>query len=197
MHYVIVLIVLLAATTARADLIVRLERTGSSVDFPHLTLVNTGPDPLLAFSLSIGNEGMNFDSAVEVFGAEDVGALLVSPDSENGLVRSDVLTLAFMHFDPGLGIALKLDLDGDAGSATVDWQTTLFNNGELPNAIATAQWDNGDSASLTLPDALSRDPLSPYELTLSPVAVPEPHTLALLLSGVLLLSLRVFLPLSR
>lgn len=179
MKYVLSLLLLIAMNGfAHAELIMRLERTGNSVDLPHLTLSNTGPGHVSAFTLTIGDEEVNFDSAVLV-GTSAVDYFLLSPDDLNAGGRSDVLAFSFTDFGPLSEVTWKLDLDRDIGSATVDWQTTLFNNGGLDNAIATVVWSNDDVSILELEDVPNRDPLAPYELHV-PFAVPETSTFILM-----------------
>lgn len=188
MKYVLSLFLLIVMNgPACAGLIMRLERTGSSVDFPNLTLSNMGPGHVSAFTLTIGDEEANFDSAVLV-GTSAVDYVLLSPDDLNAGDRSDVLAFSFLGLGPLSEITWKLDLDRDSGSATVDWQTTLFNNGALDNAIATVFWSNDNVSTLELMDQLNRDPLTPYEVEI-PFVVPEVSTFTLAAIAAMFLSI--------
>ncbi len=177
MRFILTLLLCLATEVAQAGMLLRLEKTGASVDFPVLTLTNDGLDSATGFSLTIGDESINFDSA-QLEGTTNVDFELLSPDDLNGGLRSDVLIVSFLDFATG-SLAFKLDLDRDIGAATVDWQQTLFNNGAVPNAIATVFWASGETTSLALPDAPSRNPDAPYELHFA--AVPEPNAFFLML----------------
>ncbi len=175
--------IMLWSSQAPAGLVMTLFPTGTSVDFPRITFRNDGPSGIAALSLTIGDTAMHFDSARILDASPDFSATLLSPDEMNASMRSDVLHWIFQSFEPGDAFTAELDLDRDAGPATVDWQHTLFNNGNEPNALLSVLWDGGGESTVTLPDDPERDPSSPYEVSVAPVPVPEPTSLLLLVLG--------------
>ena len=69
---------------------------------------------------------------------------LVSPDSVDGAVRSDVLSFTFTGFDPGDRFNSDVDIDPDSGdSACCNLSGVLFNNGAAENAVVTVRFSDG------------------------------------------------------
>ncbi len=177
-----VLFCVLMPISAHAEMVMTLWRTGVSVDYPRMEMRNTGALPVTSLHLTIGDESKNFDSSQLMVADSDLLLMLLAPDDVNGVIRSDMLSWVFDGFSDDAAFTTKIDIDSDDGPAIVDWQTTLFNNGDMPNAVLSATWENGMVTSRMLSDDLGRDPLAPYSITLSE-PVPEPCTFLLLLSG--------------
>lgn len=177
-----ILFCVLTADYSNADMVMTLWRTGVSVDYPRMEACNTGELPITEFHLTIGDESKNFDSSDLLFLDPDLSLTLQSPDDVNDFIRSDVLSWFCDGFLDDVAFTSKIDIDSDDGPATVDWQTTLFNNGDMPNAVLSVTWGNGIIESMIFPDDLDRDPFAPYRIVLAE-PVPEPATLLLLVSG--------------
>lgn len=160
------------------------ERTAAQPELNRLTLVNDDVNFIAGFTLTIGDIGKNFDSLTIINADSGIVPSLVTPDGVNAGVRSDLLSINFLGFELGKSIVMKADIDGDTGSQTVDWQTTLFNNGDAANAILTVTWSDGITSSLVLPDEAGRDPMIPYHVSVPHVSVPEPVSILLLALGV-------------
>lgn len=181
-----ILFCVLTADSSNADMVMTLWRIGVSVDYPRMEACNTGELPIMEFHLTIGDESKNFDSSNLLVVDPDLSLTLQSPDDVNDFIRSDVLSWSCDGFVDDVAFTAKIDIDSDDGPATVDWQTTLFNNGDTPNAVLSATWGNGMVTSIILPDDLERNPFAPYHIVLAE-PVPEPATLLLLVSGLGLL----------
>ncbi|MDB4978558.1 MAG: hypothetical protein JWM56_744 [Candidatus Peribacteria bacterium] len=183
-------LVVLAALTglaagARADFVLTMERKSqTTVDSLLFTGLNNGPEEITGLSLTIGDMSKNFDYARITTQSSGLGITLLSPDTLNNAGRSDVLEWSFTGFTRSRSFGADIDIDRDTGSATVDWQTTLFNNGSLANAQLTVHWAAGPESSVILPDSPGRNVFAPYTLSVSPSrAVPGPASLPLLLLG--------------
>lgn len=169
------------------------ERTATLPELNRLTLDNDDDAEIMGFTLTIGDLAKNFDSMSLIDVSAGVTPVLLAPDGINAGLRSDVLSLTFSGFEPGKHVVMKVDIDGDTGSQTTDWQTTLFNNGGVDNAILTVAWEGGLSRSFVLPDDPGRDAMAPYRVSVSPVSVPEPSSLLLLAVSLTLFTCRRFL----
>ncbi len=160
---------------ARADLVVTLERTGTGVDLPLLTLVVDGPEQVAAVRLDTADPNVQFDYFQEQSRAGAFTLVSVLPDGVNGSAWSQVLTLTFTDFGSADRISGRVDLDRQVGPDTVDWQTVLFNNGSLPNATLQVDWLTGLTTMLTFHDEPGRAPRDPYVLrAVAPAVLPPP-----------------------
>jgi hypothetical protein len=156
---------LLTAGEARALTSFSLTLTPStSWDAPTFTFLNTSTagEQITDLSIWIGDTSYHFDTVGPADASEALtGATLLSPDRVNNNWwqiggRSDTLAWSFTDFDAGETLIFtgEMDLDLSFGN-TVDARRVLFNNdfpfGD-PNAVVTADFSDGSTASLTLPD---------------------------------------------
>lgn len=187
MNRLLIVFVCLAMATPASAATLTFEPSPSSVELRWLMVENIDDTALAGLSLTIGDTTKNFDSA-RLTNDSSLGIALsvLSPDESNANLRSDFLELSFAGFGPGLHAKLLVDLDGDTGSQTTDWQTTLFNNGDASNAQLTMHWIDGATQSLVLTDEIGRNPQSAYTVNVPhPINIPEPASLVLALLGTL------------
>jgi hypothetical protein len=122
---------------------------------PTLRVTNTssGMLQLTEFEVTIGDTAFNFDSVTDIVAPAGTGVTLESPDdNDSGGVRADLVRLAFTAFDPGESVTFVVDIDRDDSNTLESFRRVLFNNGDAPNAVATA-FSGDESCSVTLGDA--------------------------------------------
>lgn len=192
MHRRIMVLALLLSygASAYAGVILTLKRTGASVDMPIMSVEHTGGAALTALAVSLGDTSFNFDSAQPTAFTGSFSLTLLTPDEVNAEMRSDVLSWSLADFTSGDMWSARLDIDSDMGPATVDWQATLFNNGDLENAVLSLLWADGLTEDVAFHDELQRDPLAPYVIECH--GVPETGSLWLALAGATALAWRRF-----
>lgn len=139
---------------------------------------NTSSDgsSLTGFTLTIGDTQYLFDQlylSEEAFpggnGAQT--ATLVIGDRSDDNAGPDLFEYAFTNFGAGVSFRGQWDIDNDNGDFNADARTVLFNNGALPNAVATFTFSDGSSLAYTFPDLPVQDS---YAIT-----IPGPGTLAM------------------
>ena len=162
---------------AHAGVIMTIERTGVSVDNPQFTFTSTEGFAATHIAVTLGDTSYNFDYALPLSQTGTFALALLSPDTLNAEVRSDVLAWELIDFSVGSQFSARVDIDRDVGPATVDWQEMLFNNGELANAVLTVGWTDGTATDVLFHDEAGRDPLVPYSISVE--AVPEASSLLL------------------
>ncbi len=161
-----VLLVLGTAATVRADVsdllfTVRIDNSTSN-NTPTIYVTNDSPTlEITRFELTIGNTSKNFDGSYKSLTPPANGTATQTAPTMGGLFglvnfRSDVLVVHLTGFGPGKTFAVAVDVDQDAypQDQVEDFNTVFFNNGTLPNSVATV-YAGAASASRTLPDNAS------------------------------------------
>lgn len=163
---------------------------GATNDRPLITITNTSTvaSQITRMELTIGDPLYNWDVTYFDARAGVAASSASTPDGGNGGVRSNVLAWNFTGFDAVLNTALADEwvrvageVDPNAGEATVDYRTILFNNNGAANAIATLFFQHGGTqkrAVLTLGDQPSGQSVHVFN-----GAVPEPGTMSLAVAG--------------
>lgn len=134
------LLALLIAGSVRADtLAYTVFFTGSEI------LIQNDSDVfgITAVSVTIGDTAYNYDASNGSFGVAAGSFVLLSPDSIDDSVRSDLLSYTFTGFDPGERFGTVNDIDPDSGNAACcSASGVLFNNGDAPNAEISVTFTN-------------------------------------------------------
>lgn len=132
---------------------------------------------LTQFSLTIGDPQYLFDflySSEETFlggdGTQAAALLLGNRDDDNA--GDDLFTYGFTNFAPGVTFRGQWDIDNDNLNFNADARQVLFNNGALPNAVATFTFSDGSVITYTFPDL-------PVESSYT-LVIPAPGAAALL-----------------
>ena len=178
---------------------------------PYLLLENTstvanggdGNAQLTTFSMTIGDTSQTFDWSRLVSASPGVGVTLVTPDTKDNHLKSDVITYNFTGFTPGKEIIFHIDIDPDLATANpfTDYRQVLFtlnggsntagnsetsgvfvDNGHTIN-VGPTPWnnpiDNGPTVfGMQFVSHYMDDHVTSY-LTGNVAAVPEPSTFAL------------------
>lgn len=125
---------------------------------------NTSADgtSLTGFTLTIGDTQYLFDQlylSEEAFpgGNGTQAANLVIGNRTDDNVGPDLFEYAFTNLGPGVSFRGQWDIDNDNGDFNADARTVLFNNGALPNAVATFTFSDGSSLAYEFPDLPVQD----------------------------------------
>jgi hypothetical protein len=136
------------------------------------------------FIVTIGDASHNFDYAQKQNEGTSSGMTWerVTPDAnDSGGVRADQVQYGeFEGFTPLKSFTFKTDVDPDNSNQVRDYRKVMFNNGERPNSVVTANFSNGWSLSFLLPDAPMQER---YAYTLTAIPVPPAVWGGLLLGG--------------
>jgi hypothetical protein len=122
---------------------------------PLISLTNIGVAHISRFELTIGDLDYNFDL---VYGSNSPGFshTLITPDTINGGVRSDVLIIDFAGFAQGLTWSGYVDIDANNarnGTGTIeDAREVLWNNDAGTPAVITVTFADGFQLAGVLPD---------------------------------------------
>ncbi len=120
---------------------------------PIFNLTNIGTAEITNFSLTIGDTRYNYDAFAYI--TSDSAYTLLSPDTVNANVRSNIMEISFDDMAMGDVFRANVDIDPDPSSGLsvqVDAREVLFNNNGRPNAVVTVDFDNGETLTGTLPD---------------------------------------------
>ena len=135
-----VVLALVVAGSARANTI------GYTVFFTGSEIViqnDSDTYGITAVSVTIGDTAFNYDASNGSFGAAAGSFVLLSPDTIDDGVRSDLLSYTFTGFDPGERFGTVNDIDPDSGnSACCAANGVLFNNGAADNAEISVTFSN-------------------------------------------------------
>jgi hypothetical protein len=132
--------------------------------------------------MTIGLESKHFDVAAAA-ALHGMGSFtLVSPDTVNFGLRSDVVAYTFTGFDPGDVFQFLVDPDDDITlNSDENYTMILFNNGLSANSLITVTFSDGISLAGMLPDFEGNEPFIFRQSQL--LGTPEPSTFALLAVG--------------
>ncbi len=179
-----------SAANAATGFTMEMTKNGNTFDTALVTLMNTSSTAsLTSLTLNFATSPYNIDRAVSFTrlgaGGVQLNWSILSPDSSDGSVRSDLLSMTFTGFEarnPDEGLSFALDFDPDnSNSSDMDFRNILFNNGALNNAVLTVGFSDGTSLTQTLADGA---PQTSYLFTGSTAgAVPEPMSWALMITG--------------
>jgi hypothetical protein len=76
----------------------------------------------------------------------------------NGGLRADLIDVRFTGFDPGEFSKWETDLDRDPDrNVPADYRVIFGNNGDAPNSVGTAFFDDGSIATVGFPDVNQYD----------------------------------------
>ena len=155
---------------------------------PRFLLTNLSESALIVrFTFTIGNADVyNFDNVV--FDSDDFpeGGTAEPQDidiSYNGGLRTDMIDILFTSFDPGDSTLWLSDIDQDAGPKSGNMRRVFANNGDAPNSVGTAYFDDGTILSFIFPDLDQPTYTFTVMQNSNSQAVPVPGAAVLLASG--------------
>ena len=129
-------------------------------DCPLIVLTNTSTNAsITSFEMTIGDTSYNFDALMFVVPNPSVMVTSFSPDTIQGGVRGDLLSLQFSGFTPSqqFGVRADVDRDADNGLSFTNFRTAL---------IAAADPVNRAHVTVTFSDGnVLTDILSPFDAT--------------------------------
>lgn len=172
-----------------------------NTNVPTMTLVNTSDADfrITGFSLTAGRTDRGWDYVQQLAGPAGGTATLLSPDADDGSLRSYTIEIGFSGFGAGAQASWVADLDTATTNFTADYRNSLFNNGTQPNATLIVDFE-------ALVDGLTQAPFSigfdlpdgsgsassytfsgqrSFTLDGPTPAVPEPGALGLAATGLL------------
>jgi hypothetical protein len=116
-------------------------------DCPLIALTNTSTTAsITSFEMTIGDTSYNFDALM--FVAPNPGVMVTSftPDTVQGGITSDLLSLNFSGFTPNqqFGVRTDIDRDADNGMSFTNFRTALIGAADPANrAHVTVSFSNG------------------------------------------------------
>lgn len=130
-----------------------------NTNVPTMTLVNTGDAGfrITGFGLSAGPTNRGWDYVQSLVAPAGGTATLLAPDDANNGARAYAIEIGFTDFDATEQASWIADLDTDTGNLTLDYRTTLFNNGSAPNAALSVAFESLVPGLSVAPFAISFD----------------------------------------
>jgi len=157
------------------------EISHGNINIPLVELTNISDEARITeFWMSIGRTDRNYDGVTSGSESGDLVWVLQRPDyNRSGGDRSNWVGYQFSGFDPGETFQFTVDIDLDHSDTDEDYRIVLFNNGGWLNSELQTTFSETSVLSGSLPDYSS----PPYIFSQTALAIPEPSTVALLITA--------------